>query len=165
LSQWISKAHAAILITIPYALEKASEGIIAQSHYSGASMAVRKVTITLTTVVAVAILSFVAGAYSVGNIGGWLKSWLDATSTDASAQGSGSAAVRTATLSSGHPGGVQSVELNDKQLASVKVEVVGDYVFPVEKAAVGSIDFNEELSVQVFTPYQGKIIDVFAKVG
>ncbi len=28
-----------------------------------------------------------------------------------------------------------------------------------------SIDFNEELTVQVFTPYQGKIIDVFAKVG
>jgi membrane fusion protein, heavy metal efflux system len=29
----------------------------------------------------------------------------------------------------------------------------------------GSIDFNEEMTVQVFTPYQGKIIDLFAKVG
>jgi cobalt-zinc-cadmium efflux system membrane fusion protein len=59
----------------------------------------------------------------------------------------------------------QSVELNDKQLTSVKVEAVATHVFPVERVAVGSIDFNEELTVQVFTPYQGKIIDVFAKVG
>jgi cobalt-zinc-cadmium efflux system membrane fusion protein len=50
-------------------------------------------------------------------------------------------------------------------LASVKVEPVGEYVFPVEKASVGSIDFNEEMTVQVFTPYQGRIIDTFAKVG
>jgi membrane fusion protein, heavy metal efflux system len=63
------------------------------------------------------------------------------------------------------PSGPQSVELNDKQLASVKVETVGEYVFPVERVAVGSIDFNEELTVQVFTPYQGKIMDLFAKVG
>jgi len=26
--------------------------------------------------------------------------------------------------------------------------------FPIEKEAVGSIDFNEDMSVQVFTPYQ-----------
>ncbi|HEV7982318.1 MAG TPA: efflux RND transporter periplasmic adaptor subunit [Xanthobacteraceae bacterium] len=57
------------------------------------------------------------------------------------------------------------MELSDKQLASVKVVSVGDYLFPVEKSAVGSIDFNEEMTVQVFTPYQGKIIDLFARVG
>jgi len=69
--------------------------------------------------------------------------------------------VRAAALSSGP----QSVELDDKQLASVKVETVGEHVFPLERVAVGSIDFNEELTVQVFTPYQGKIMDLFAKVG
>ena len=37
--------------------------------------------------------------------------------------------------------------------------------FPVERDAVGSIDFNEDLSVQVFTPYQGRIIALFAEVG
>ena len=37
--------------------------------------------------------------------------------------------------------------------------------FPVEKQAVGSIDFNEDLAVQVFTPYQGRIIALFAEVG
>jgi cobalt-zinc-cadmium efflux system membrane fusion protein len=45
--------------------------------------------------------------------------------------------------------------LSDSQLASVKVEPAGEYVFPIEKEAVGSIDFNQEMSVQVFTPYQG----------
>ena len=33
------------------------------------------------------------------------------------------------------------------------------------KEAVGSIDFDEDLSVQVFTSYQGKIISAFAQVG
>jgi membrane fusion protein, heavy metal efflux system len=61
--------------------------------------------------------------------------------------------------------GARSMELNDKQLASVKVVNVGEYVFPVEKFAVGSIDLNEEMTVQVFTPYQGKILQTFAKVG
>jgi membrane fusion protein, heavy metal efflux system len=59
----------------------------------------------------------------------------------------------------------QSVELNEQQLAAVKVEPVGEAVFAVEKSAVGSIDFNEDMTVQVFTPYPGKIIDLFAKVG
>ena len=107
---------------------------------------------TVTTTVAIAVLCFVAGAYSVSRISGWLKSGLDATSTDAKAQGSDAAAVRIAA-----PSGVPSMELNDKQLASVKVVSVGDYLFPVEKSAVGSIDFNEEMTVQVFTPYQGKM--------
>jgi hypothetical protein len=57
------------------------------------------------------------------------------------------------------------LKLNDKQLASVKVVNVGEYLFPVEKSSVGSIDFNEDLLTQVFTPYQGKIIGLFAKVG
>ena len=37
--------------------------------------------------------------------------------------------------------------------------------FPIEKEAVGSIDFNEDMAVQVFTPYQGRIIALFAKIG
>ena len=51
-----------------------------------------------------------------------------------------------------------SVDLSDSQLASVKVEPVEDREFPVEKEAVGSIDFDEDMETQVFTPYQGKII-------
>jgi cobalt-zinc-cadmium efflux system membrane fusion protein len=59
----------------------------------------------------------------------------------------------------------QSITLSESQQASVKVEAVGYRVFPIEKTAVGSTDFNEDLSVQVFTPYQGKIIALFAKIG
>jgi hypothetical protein len=34
-----------------------------------------------------------------------------------------------------------------------------------EKTATGSIDFNQDKSVQVFTQYQGRIIALFAKLG
>src|SRR6266851_1862342 len=71
----------------------------------------------------------------------------------------------TLTSGAGGPTAPDSVDLSDSQLASVKVEPVGDYVFPIEKGAVGSIDFNQEMSVQVFTPYQGRIVGLFAKVG
>lgn len=59
----------------------------------------------------------------------------------------------------------RSIELSDAQLSSVKVGAVGEHTFPLEKEAVGSIDFNQEMLVQVFAPYQGKIIDLFAQVG
>ena len=58
-----------------------------------------------------------------------------------------------------------SVDLSDAQLATVKVEPVGERDFPREKEAVGSISFNQDLEVQVFTPYQGRIIALFAEVG
>jgi cobalt-zinc-cadmium efflux system membrane fusion protein len=58
-----------------------------------------------------------------------------------------------------------SVDLTDSQLNAVRVEPVGEHDFPIEKEAVGSIDFNLDMSVQVFTPYQGRIIALFAEVG
>ena len=58
-----------------------------------------------------------------------------------------------------------SVDLSDSQLASVKVEPIEEHAFPVDKQAVGSIDFNEEMAVQVFTPYQGRIIALYASIG
>jgi membrane fusion protein, heavy metal efflux system len=70
----------------------------------------------------------------------------------------------------GSPTGVSasepdSVDLSDSQLASVKVGPVGEREFPIEKQSVGSIDFNADMTVQVFTPYQGRIVSLFAKVG
>ena len=62
-------------------------------------------------------------------------------------------------------GDTQSVALSDTQLTSVKIATVGYHVFPVEEISVGSIDFNQDMSVQVFSPYQGRIISLFAKVG
>lgn len=58
-----------------------------------------------------------------------------------------------------------SVELSAAQLASIKIEPVGEHVFPQEKRAVGNIDFNQEELTQVFTPYQGRIIKAFVSVG
>ena len=57
------------------------------------------------------------------------------------------------------------IDLTDSQLAAVQVEPVELREFPVEREAVGSIEFNEDRSVQVFTPYQGRIIALFAQLG
>ena len=58
-----------------------------------------------------------------------------------------------------------SVQLTDTQLKSVKISPAGERAFPQERTAVGSIDFNENLAVQVFSPYQGKIIKAYAEIG
>lgn len=58
-----------------------------------------------------------------------------------------------------------SVSLTDAQLKSVSVTPVGERVFTVEREAVGLIDFNEDMTVQVSPPYQGRIAEVLAKAG
>jgi hypothetical protein len=51
-----------------------------------------------------------------------------------------------------------SVELVESQLKFVQVAPAEERDFPIEKVSVGSIDFNEKLLTQVFTPYQGRVI-------
>jgi len=58
-----------------------------------------------------------------------------------------------------------TVDLEPGQLNAIKIEPVGTYLFPVEREAIGSIDYDEDLSVQIFPPYQGKIITAFANLG
>ena len=58
-----------------------------------------------------------------------------------------------------------AVDLSPRQLNSVKIEPVGSYLFPVEKEAVGSIDYDEDLAVQVFPAYQGTIIQALGELG
>jgi cobalt-zinc-cadmium efflux system membrane fusion protein len=58
-----------------------------------------------------------------------------------------------------------SVELAPSQLNAIKIQPVGTYEFPLEKGAVGSIDYDEDLSVQVLSPYQGKILTPLANLG
>ncbi len=58
-----------------------------------------------------------------------------------------------------------SIELNDKQLKSIKYGPVETHSFSQQRVAVGSIDFDENLAVQVFTPYQGRIIKAYAEIG
>jgi membrane fusion protein, heavy metal efflux system len=57
------------------------------------------------------------------------------------------------------------VELLPGQLGAIRIEQVGTYLFPLEKEAVGSIDYDEDLWVQVFSPYAGKIIAALADLG
>jgi cobalt-zinc-cadmium efflux system membrane fusion protein len=58
-----------------------------------------------------------------------------------------------------------TLDLSPSQLNSIKIEPVGSYRFPVEKEAVGNIDYDEDLSVQVFPDYQGTIIATLAQLG
>ena len=59
----------------------------------------------------------------------------------------------------------QSVVLPERLASSLRVEAAEEREFPIENEAVGSIDFNEDMTLQVFSPYQGRIIDLFAKIG
>jgi len=85
--------------------------------------------------------------------------------TNASLGPTTSASAAPSDTGAATPRDPNSVDLSDAQLASVKVEPAAEHEFPVEKEAVGSIDFNEDMETQVFTPYQGKIIALYASVG
>ena len=58
-----------------------------------------------------------------------------------------------------------SVTLNDAQLKAVKVREVEERPFEITRATVGNIDFNQDNSLQVFTPYPGRITKLLAKAG
>ncbi|HWW21998.1 MAG TPA: efflux RND transporter periplasmic adaptor subunit [Steroidobacteraceae bacterium] len=58
-----------------------------------------------------------------------------------------------------------TVELSDSQLQLVNLGAVSTYAFPLQREAVGSIDFNEDMTTQVFPPYQGRIAQLFATLG
>jgi membrane fusion protein, heavy metal efflux system len=57
------------------------------------------------------------------------------------------------------------VDLTEKQSAAIQVGPVGRADFTILRSAVGNIDFNQNRTVQVFTPYQGRIIIAPINVG
>jgi membrane fusion protein, heavy metal efflux system len=114
-------------------------------------MASRTINNRLGAAVAAAIFAAVVVAYWAWHSDG-AGSGLSPTSANADAPDKAGPAA-------------DSVDLSDSQLDSVKVAAVAERDFPIEKEAVGSIDFNEDMAVQVFTPYQGRIIALFAKIG
>jgi membrane fusion protein, heavy metal efflux system len=77
---------------------------------------------------------------------------------------SGGGGSNSATPNAAGPA-ANSVDLSNSQLDSVKVQPVEERDFPVEKQAIGSVDFNLNMTVQVFTPYQGRIVAAFAEMG
>jgi len=113
----------------------------------------------LVAAIAAAILFAGVLAYSPLGPAGWSQSGLGPVGTTAKAQGAPSSPA------GGSAGGPPAVNLTDSQLGLVKVEPASEREFAIEKESVGSIDFNQEMTVQVFTPYQGRIVGLFAKVG
>lgn len=57
------------------------------------------------------------------------------------------------------------VDLSEKQAGTLKSGPVGLREFVVFKTAVGTIDFNENMLVQVFSQYPGKILKAFFNLG
>ena len=115
-------------------------------------MALRPTNSRLGATVAVALIALVGVIYWIWHTGEKAEPAIGASTADADVPGA----------AAHQP---DSVDLSDSQLTAVKVEPIGEHDFPVEKEAVGSINFNEDLEVQVFTPYQGRIIALFAEVG
>jgi len=61
--------------------------------------------------------------------------------------------------------GPPTLELTEKQLQAIKVAPVGSRDFRIVKSAVGNVDFNQDQSTQVSTPYQGRILQVMVYLG
>jgi len=57
------------------------------------------------------------------------------------------------------------VVLNEKQVSTIALKAVGSAEFTAEFPAYGSIDFNQNSAVQVFTNYQGRVIKANFDVG
>ena len=106
----------------------------------------------LRAAIAAALFALVVVVYWASHSGDTIKGGSGITKSNADAP---SASSRDA----------DSIDLSDAQLSAVKVEPIQERDFPRDKEAVGSIDFNEEMAVQVFTPYPGRIIALFASVG
>jgi cobalt-zinc-cadmium efflux system membrane fusion protein len=69
-----------------------------------------------------------------------------------------SAASGTATppAAAGPTADTDTVQLSDSQLGSIKTAAVTERDFPTQKEALGKIDFNQDMNVPVFTPYQAR---------
>jgi len=87
------------------------------------------------------------------------------------ADGTHGSAFRAATANAAEnaaaatPKDPNGVDLSDAQVKTLQIAPAATHAFAEQRTAVGSIDFNENRSVQVFTPYQGKIIQAYGDVG
>ncbi len=63
------------------------------------------------------------------------------------------------------PAAADSLDLTPEQVNAIRIAPVGQHDFPSESFAVGSIDFDEDTEAQIFPPYQGKILQMFARSG
>jgi multidrug efflux pump subunit AcrA (membrane-fusion protein) len=71
----------------------------------------------------------------------------------------------TSRASTGPTADPDTMQLSDSQLGSIKTAAVTERDFPTQKEAIGNIAFNDDMNVEIFTPYQGRIIQTFADLG
>jgi cobalt-zinc-cadmium efflux system membrane fusion protein len=69
------------------------------------------------------------------------------------------------TVQPGSDDQAQFVDLSEKQAGTLKVGAVESREFALLKKAVGTIDFNQNMLVQVFSQYPGKILKAFFNLG
>ena len=58
-----------------------------------------------------------------------------------------------------------TISITDKQAMLVKIETAHAYEFVQQRRAIGTVEFNQEKTVQVFSQYQGRIKQVFVTAG
>lgn len=58
-----------------------------------------------------------------------------------------------------------TIAITDQQALLVKIEGTHEYEFSIQRRAIGTVDFNQEKTVQVFSQYQGRIKQVFVTAG
>ena len=75
------------------------------------------------------------------------------------------ASIETAPSGSDKTADMQSLDLSEKQAAALKIGPVASRDFALLKTAVGTIGFNENLLVQVFSQYPGKILKANFNIG
>ena len=61
--------------------------------------------------------------------------------------------------------GPDEVQLTVEQTSELKVGPVESQAFESRREAIGIIDFNQDMSVQVFSPYQGRIGSMLVRAG
>jgi cobalt-zinc-cadmium efflux system membrane fusion protein len=61
--------------------------------------------------------------------------------------------------------GPDEVQLMSEQILELKVGVVETQTFELKRDAIGIIDFNQDMAVQVFSPYQGRIASMLVRAG
>ncbi len=59
----------------------------------------------------------------------------------------------------------QFVDLSEKQVSTLKIGATESRDFEILTTAVGTIDFNQNMLVQVFSQYPGKILNAFFNIG
>ena len=111
-----------------------------------------------TGIAAAALIAAAAGMLAAGCSGGSSAAAAQA-GAEVSSPGKSSAPAPIT------PPADASVDLNDTQLKAIKFSPAQTHSFSLQRTAVGSIDFDENLAVQVYTPYQGRIIKAYAEIG